>query len=81
MIELTQRHSAAQQHQQHRGGSTGSSRSELEVVRIRLLGGFCLWAGPLRGEKVATRHTQITEITHLEGRVSHRWPAIGAERR
>src|SRR5215208_320502 len=46
MIELTQRHSAAQQHQQHRIGSTGTCRSELEVVRIGLLGSFRLWVGP-----------------------------------
>ena len=43
------RRQPAVQHHQHRGGSTtagAASRSELEVVRIKLLGGFHVWVGP-----------------------------------
>jgi hypothetical protein len=79
-----QQQPAAQRHhrqQQHRGPTAGAIRSKPEVVRIRLLDGFCLWVDPLLGGKVATKHTQLTEVRHIEGRVSHRWPAIGAERR
>ena len=47
MRRRPQRQPAAQQHYQHRDSSIGAGRrSELEVVRIRLLGGFHLSVGP-----------------------------------
>jgi hypothetical protein len=37
-------------------------------------------APALRKEKKpATMHTHFTEVTHVDDRISHRWPAIGAE--
>jgi len=52
----------------------------MRKIAVHLL--ITIVAPRLRKEKKpATMHTQNTEVRHLDGLVSHRLPAIGAEGR
>src|SRR5215204_4706318 len=89
MIRRSQRHSAAEQHlRQHRGDSTGTARSEPEVVRIGLLGSFRLWVGSqlieedrwrLRKAKSLLKLLALTpgNRLHREQVMEALWPNLG----
>jgi predicted ATPase/DNA-binding SARP family transcriptional activator/DNA-binding CsgD family transcriptional regulator len=84
-----QRQAAAEEHhQQARGGSSGAARSEPEVVRIGLLGGFRLWVGSRLIEEDRWRLRKARSLIKLlalaPGHRLHReqvmdalWPGLG----
>jgi len=93
MIGLTQRHSAVQHHhdQQLRRSSTGAARSEPEVVRIGLLGGFRLWVASRLIEEDRWRLRKAKSLIKLlalaPGHRLHReqvmavlWPELGVHK-
>src|SRR5215204_7531348 len=93
MSSHPQRQPATQHHLyqlQHRGGPTtaGAVRSEPEVVRIGLLGGFRLWIGPRLIEEDRWRLRKARSLVKLlalaPGHTLHReqvmealWPELG----
>jgi DNA-binding SARP family transcriptional activator/DNA-binding CsgD family transcriptional regulator len=90
MIALTHRQPAAEEHQ--RGGSSaGAARSQPEVVRIGLLGGFRLWVGPRLIEENLWRLRKAKSLIKLlalaPGHRLHReqvmqtlWPKLGVRK-
>jgi predicted ATPase/DNA-binding SARP family transcriptional activator/DNA-binding CsgD family transcriptional regulator len=94
MRRRLQRQSAAterHQHQQHRNGHTANGtgrRSELEVVRLKLLGGFRVWVGSRVIEEDSWRLRKARSLTkllalsprhrlHREQVMEALWPELG----